>query len=115
MAFSPSPRQARRSFLIAGLGLTLVLAGCQTGPRPRFPVPGPVGPAPVVQIDTAPDLVAVIVPTSGSEGPIGQSIANAANLALLDSGDKTLRITVYDSAGQGGRCKDGLGQISDRR
>ena len=102
MAFSPSPRQARRSFLLAGLGLTLALAGCQAGPRPGFPTPEPVGPAPVVPIDTARNLVAVIVPTSGSDGPIGQSIANAANLALLDSGDKTLRITVYDSAGTGG-------------
>lgn len=102
MAFSPSPRQARRSFLLGGLGLTLALAGCQQGPRPRFPTPEPVGPTPVVPIDTARNLVAVIVPTSGNDGPIGQSIANAANLALLDSGDKTLRITVYDSAGTGG-------------
>jgi len=46
--------------------------------------------------------VAVIVPTSGSDGAIGQSIANAANLALADSREQSLRITTYDSAGPGG-------------
>jgi ABC-type branched-subunit amino acid transport system substrate-binding protein len=111
MAFSPSPRQARRGFLIATLGLTLALAGCGRGPRPR-PLPQP-GPAPVVPIDAARNLVAVIVPTSGSDGPIGQSIANAANLALLDSGDRTLRITVYDSAGAGGAAAAAQRAIAD--
>jgi len=103
MAFSPGPRQARRGFLVAGLGLTLVLAGCQTGPRaPRLPGPGAIVPVAVDPIDTQRNLVAVIVPTSGADGAVGQSIANAANLALIDSGDRTIRITVYNSAGMGG-------------
>lgn len=102
MAFSPVPRQARRVFLLAGLGAVLTLAGCQTGPRRPLPGPGPVGPGPITPIDTQRNLVAVIVPLSGGDGAVGQSIANAANLALLDSGDKRIRITVYDSAAPGG-------------
>jgi len=103
MAFSFGPRQARRNFLIAGVGAALALAGCQTGSRaPWLPGPGPIGTAPVVPIDTRRNLVAVIVPTSGADGAVGQSIANAANLALIDSGDRSIRITVYNSAGVGG-------------
>ncbi len=101
MAFSHHSRQARRGFLLAGLGVALALSGCRTAPRPpRLPTPGPV--VPVTAIDVQRNLVAVIVPTSGADGAVGQSIANAANLALLDSGDKTLRITIYNSAGAGG-------------
>ena len=100
MAFSPVSRQARRGFLLAGLGGMLLLAGCQTGPRPPR-LPGP-GPGPITPIDTKRNLVAVIVPLTGADGAVGTSIANAANLALLDSGDKSIRITIYDSAGPGG-------------
>ena len=102
MAFSNGSRQARRRFILTGFGLALLLAGCQTGRRPALPEPEPVRPVPARPADVARNLVAVIVPTSGSEGALGQSIANAANLALIDSGSRTLRITVYDSAGPGG-------------
>ena len=100
MAFSPDPRQARRAFLLSGLAATLMLAGCQTGPRGPRPGPGPV--IPVKPIDAQRNLVAVIVPLTGADGAVGTSIANAANLALLDSGDKSIRVTIYDSAGPGG-------------
>jgi ABC-type branched-subunit amino acid transport system substrate-binding protein len=46
--------------------------------------------------------VAVIVPLTGQDGAVGTSIANAARLALLDTGEKSIRIQVYDSAGPGG-------------
>lgn len=101
MAFSPAPRQARRAFLLTGLGAVLTLAGCQTGPRgPLLPRPGPV--IPVTPIDIQRNLVAVIVPLTGGDGAVGTSIANAANLALLDSGDRSIRLTIYNSAGPGG-------------
>lgn len=41
--------------------------------------------------------VALLVPLKGTDGGVGQSIANAANLALLDSGDRTIRLTIYDT------------------
>lgn len=46
--------------------------------------------------------VAVIVPLTGPDGPVGTSISNAAKLALLDTREQSLRITVYDSAAAGG-------------
>ena len=80
MASSTRQGQARRHLLIGAAGLTILLAGCQTGrDRPRLPEPGPV--RPVTPIDGPRNLVAVIVPTSGDDGAVGQSIANAARLA----------------------------------
>ncbi|HEU4956874.1 MAG TPA: penicillin-binding protein activator [Sphingomicrobium sp.] len=46
--------------------------------------------------------IAVIVPLTGPDGPIGTSISNAAKLALVDTKEQTLRITVYNSAAPGG-------------
>lgn len=42
------------------------------------------------------------MPLTGPDGPVGTSISNAAKLALVDTNEKTLRITVYDSAAAGG-------------
>lgn len=102
MAFSLNARQARRTFLATLVGGTLFLAGCQTGPvGPRPPGPGPY-PGPAEPQPVAQNGIAVIVPTSGSDAPVGQSIANAAKLALADTGEKSLKLTVYNSAGPGG-------------
>ena len=100
MALKLITRQARRAFILGAAASMLALAGCQTGPRP------PVGPAPGEPLPAPPGQayngVAVIVPLTGPDGPVGTSISNAARLALLDTGEKSLRITVYDSAGAGG-------------
>jgi branched-chain amino acid transport system substrate-binding protein len=100
MALNITGRQARRAFLLSVAGAALALASCQTGPR------GPIEPAgiepPPVPTGQNFNRIAVIVPTSGPDGPVGTSISNAANLALLDTGEKSLRITVYNSAGPGG-------------
>lgn len=83
----------------AAAGL-LALAGCQTGPRgPVLPGPDEPLPAPAGQTYNG---VAVIVPLSGPDGPVGTSISNAARLALADTGEQSLRISVYDSAAAGG-------------
>jgi ABC-type branched-subunit amino acid transport system substrate-binding protein len=103
--------QARRAFL--GLGasalLALSLSACQLvpSPSPQGP-PEPVRPEPEKppEPETTPGLpdaeqrhrVAVLVPLTGANSGVGQSIANAANLALLDSGGDRIRITVYDTA-----------------
>ena len=103
MTSSPRIPQARRHFLLAAGGMALALTGCQT----RGPIYRPTEAPPPVAIGgvVAPEArnrVAVVVPLTGADGAVGQSIANAANLALLDSGDRTLRLTIYDSAGLGG-------------
>jgi ABC-type branched-subunit amino acid transport system substrate-binding protein len=105
--------QARRSFLgaAAGLAASILLGGCQIIPDPGAPVaraePEPVRrptPAPAATPEPgrpASDLrnrVAVLVPLTGENAGVGKSIANAANLALLDSGGDRIRITVYDTA-----------------
>jgi ABC-type branched-subunit amino acid transport system substrate-binding protein len=111
MAEQSPGSQARRYFL--GLGLTaaaaMALAGCQLVPKARperLPEPElpeaepepeePVGPQ--LPPEETRNRVAVLVPTSGSNAGVGQSIANAANLALLDAGGERIRITVYDTA-----------------
>jgi len=103
--------QARRYVL--GLGasavLAMALAGCQLVPKPRPDLPPEEAPPEVErppEEEPGPQLppeetlnrVAVLVPTSGANAGVGQSIANAANLALVDAGGERIRITVYDTA-----------------
>ena len=97
MALNLTRPQARRTFILSVCASALAVAGCQMG---RAPVrPTPVEPPPVI---TERNMVAVIVPLTGSEGPIGTSISNAANLALADTGEKSIKLTIYDSTGPGG-------------
>ncbi len=49
--------------------------------------------------DSARNRVALLVPLSGSNAGVGQSIANATMLAVLDTGTDKVRITNYDTAG----------------
>jgi len=83
------------------------LSGCV--PRQR-PVAPPIAP-PVQEEEEARPLppgrlpadetrnrVAVLVPLTGGNAALGQSILNAANLALLDTGGQRIRITAYDTA-----------------
>ena len=42
-----------------------------------------------------------MVPLTGANAAVGQSIANAANMALLDSNDRRINLRVYDTAGEG--------------
>jgi len=111
MALNLTSRQARRAFLLAtGLGI-LALAGCQTGPR--LP-PEEVGiEPPPVPAGQQTNEVAVIVPLTGPDGPVGTSIANAARLALLDTREQSIRIQVYDSARPGGAAAAAQQAIAD--
>ena len=49
--------------------------------------------------DTQRNRVALLVPLSGANAGVGQSIANATMLAVLDTGTDKVRITNYDTAG----------------
>lgn len=102
MASNPALLQPRRSFAKASATLLLaLLAGCQTM-VPKGPPPAPTGPMESgpsqLPTDTARHRIALLVPVSGGNAGVGQSIADAANLALLDSGTTKLRVTTYDTA-----------------
>lgn len=95
---------ARRFAVVA---MALLMAGCQTivpkgqGPtQPQGPAqpekPGQIGPE--LPTDTERHRIALLLPMSGSNAGVGQSIANAANLAVLDTGGQRIRITTYDTA-----------------
>ncbi len=93
---------SRRNLMIASVAM--VLGGCQvipkTGPTTTTPDPGPA-PEPsatALPTDATRHRVALLVPMSGNTGAVGQSIANATTMALLDTNANNLRITTYDTA-----------------
>jgi ABC-type branched-subunit amino acid transport system substrate-binding protein len=94
-------------FRLAIVFSALSLAGCQAIlPRSGRPadVPPPVE-DPITQgipQDGQRHRVALLVPMSGNNAGVGQSIANAANMAILDTGGERVRITTYDTAAAGG-------------
>lgn len=104
-------RQPGMATLLRGLviGAALALSACV---RPSAPPPEPVRPEPVQPVRPAPGpvrpglpeedvarhRVALLVPTSGPNAGIGRSIANATQLAILDTKADNVRITTYDTA-----------------
>lgn len=88
-----------RSFVIA---TTMLVAGCQTivpkGPptTPTTPTqPGPVTPG--LPTDTQRHRIALLVPQTGPNAEVGEEIANATMMAVLDSNTDKFRITTYDT------------------
>ena len=111
MALNLTSGQARRATLLGISAAILALAACQTGPRgPREPAGIQPPPVPAGQQTNE---VAVIVPLTGPDGAVGTSIANAARLALLDTGEQSIRIQVYDSARPGGAAAAASQAIND--
>ena len=106
-AASKSQRGMKSLLRAAGLAMAALLAACQGGPRIIPPSPGPVAPPPRqtpqvqqgIPQDTARHRVALLVPISGSNAAVGRSLANATQLALLDTNAENIRITTYDTAG----------------
>lgn len=96
------------------MAAALLVGGCQIVPDPAAPLsraeppPAPRAEAPPPAEIPAPqpappaadalNRVAVLVPLTGPNAGVGRSIANAANLALADSGGDRFRITAYDTA-----------------
>lgn len=89
-------------------GLAMFLAGCAVVPKTTAPTaPAESAPAPlpsetVLPTDQTRHRIALLVPLSGENEAVGQSIANATTMALLDTSAGNLRITNYDTAGTGG-------------
>ncbi|HKY82734.1 MAG TPA: penicillin-binding protein activator, partial [Sphingobium sp.] len=93
----------KRGARIAFAASALALAACQSV-VPRGPGPAPVEPTPTgpdvtqgLPTDTLRHRVALLVPMSGPNAGVGQSIANATTLALLDTKADRVRITTYDT------------------
>jgi ABC-type branched-subunit amino acid transport system substrate-binding protein len=112
MTETDAPRQAdvfavlKRGARIAFAASALALASCQSivpkGETPTAPAAPtrPTGPE-VVQglpTDTMRHRVALLVPMTGPNAGVGQSIANATTLALMDTKTDKVRITTYDTA-----------------
>lgn len=98
------PQPARGWIRAAGLALMMLVAGCQTAiPRGKAPpstAPSQSQTGPLSNLlpeDEARHRIALLVPMTGPNAGVGQSIANAANLALIDTGGKRLRMTTYDT------------------
>jgi len=92
----------------------LLAAGCQVIPKTDVVTAPPAGPAPepsatALPTDTGRHRIALLVPMSGDTAPVGQAIANATTMALLDTNADNLRITTYDtSAGIGGAAQKAI-------
>ncbi|MGI8942789.1 MAG: penicillin-binding protein activator [Qipengyuania sp.] len=95
---------SRRGIVMAAAAV--LLAGCQiipksaesTRPVETAPTPTPEPSATALPTDETRHRIALLVPMSGSNGAVGQSIANATTMALLDTNADNLRITTYDTA-----------------
>ncbi len=85
---------------LATLAALALLAGCKVIPKgaPEQPPPPDRPTAGTLPSDRERHRVALLVPMSGPNGPAGQSIANAATMALLDTNAQNLRITTYDTS-----------------
>lgn len=99
-------KTGRRAMILAGA--TALLSACQvipkTGPTVAGPAPDTSGPsADALPQDETRHRIALLVPMSGDNGAVGQSIANASTMALLDTNADNLRITTYDTT-QGARA-----------
>ncbi len=114
----PRAWQALRPLI---LGLGLLVAAC-SGPKKAAPVVAPPPPPPVVVAKPPPlpearlNTVALLVPLSGANAALGESIANAASLAMTDLGKPQVQLRTYDTAAGAGEAAakamaDGAGLI----
>jgi outer membrane PBP1 activator LpoA protein len=92
----------RRNLALAGAAL--LAAGCNVIPKgdvataPPPPAPAPEPSATALPTDSGRHRIALLVPMSGETEAVGQAIANATTMALLDTNADNLRITTYDTS-----------------
>ena len=110
MAERSGRAQSRWTGRLLALAGAMLLAACSTVvPRGVAPPPArveqPVDQSPQVEAgiprDTARNRVALLVPLTGGNAGVGQSIANATQLAMLDTNTTQVRVTNYDTAPAG--------------
>ena len=108
MIETSGPMGRGRAWAMAG-GVAVLLGGCQVipdgGSRPQTggdpvatPSPSPSAAPSDLPQDEERHRIALLVPMSGTNGPVGQALANAAMMALIDTEAENLRITTYDTA-----------------
>ncbi len=89
--------------LLALATIAFLLGACTETPQPSTPLPppktGPVAGSPTTASGKA--RIALLLPLSGRNTAIGQSMQQAAELALFDTGAKDLALAAYD-AGESG-------------
>ncbi len=103
MAEGLAGRQAPRLRTWIAVTLVVLLSACKVVPKappviappPAETKPEPV--APTLPSDTERNRVALLVPMTGPNAGVGTAIANAATLAVLDTGESRLRVTTYDT------------------
>lgn len=90
----------RRNLMMAAGAL--VLSGCSIIPKggetPGAPTPTPEPSSTALPEDSQRHRIALLVPLSGENGEVGQAIANATTMAILDTNADNLRITTYDTS-----------------
>ncbi|MFA7585677.1 MAG: penicillin-binding protein activator [Novosphingobium sp.] len=87
----------RKLFVVA---TSILLAGCKVIPTQGPEAPPPPRPGPtegVLPSDGQRHRVALLVPLTGTNAMVGQAIANAATMAVLDTNARNIRITNYDT------------------
>ena len=92
----------RRMLVFAGTsallaGCTVIPKGAETAPA-SAPTPTTEPSASTLPTDDTRHRIALLVPMSGANAAVGQSLANATTMALLDTNASNLRITTYDTA-----------------
>ncbi len=103
-AWRPSawrPWAWRQGALLGLIAATACTTTSRQRPLAAAPPPPPrvvVAPPPVTPPVVAQNRVALLVPLTGPNAAVGQSIGNAANMALLDVGDSRINLRVYDTA-----------------
>ena len=93
---------SRRSLAVAGAAL--LTGACAVIPKTGAPettappAPAPEPSATALPTDSGRHRIALLVPLTGDTAPVGQAIANATTMALLDTSADNLRITTYDTS-----------------
>lgn len=85
---------------VVALIVLSVLAGCRVIPKAPPQVEAAVVDVTEGELpsDRNRHRIALLVPLTGANAQVGQSLANATTLALLDTNNQTVRITTYDTA-----------------
>ncbi|HYD08026.1 MAG TPA: penicillin-binding protein activator [Reyranella sp.] len=90
--------------LLALATAAILLGACTESPKPSTPLPppkptGPQAGSPTTESGKA--RIALLLPLSGRSAAIGQSMQQAAEMALFDTGAKDLALAAYDSGETG--------------